>query len=190
MSPCSLFLGRTLRTRLDRLRPDVGARIVLYQDKQKAHHDRHSKYRELKIRQPVWARNIREGPRWVQGIVADRVGPLSYLIKLPDGDLWRRHIDYLQEGDMVVQSPLHGDDLPIPPDPESHTAEVAMQSCPSHLAQVPTATAGAIQSSSNDSQISTDSPASSNLQDSQPVPERRYPSRDRRPSDRYTVNWN
>ena len=28
VSPCSLFLGRTLRTRLDLLKPDVGARVV------------------------------------------------------------------------------------------------------------------------------------------------------------------
>ena len=54
-----------------------------------------SQYRELEIRQPVWARNFREGPHWVQGIVADRIGPLSYLVILPEGDLWRRHIDQL-----------------------------------------------------------------------------------------------
>ena len=106
VSPSCLFLGRNIRTRLDLLKPNVGARVMSQQDKQKAHHDRHSQYRELEIRQPVWARNFREGPRWVQGIVADRIGPLSYLVKLPDGDLWRRKIDHLREGGKVVQSPL------------------------------------------------------------------------------------
>ena len=33
VSPCSLFLGRKLRTRLDLFRPDVGARVVSHQDK-------------------------------------------------------------------------------------------------------------------------------------------------------------
>ena len=80
----------------------------------------------------------------MQGIVADRVGPLSYLAKLPDGDLWRRHIDHFHEGDIVVQSPLHGDDLPIPPDPELHTAEVAFLQCPPCPRQAPTPTAGAV----------------------------------------------
>ena len=68
----------------------------------------------------------------MQGIVSDWVGPLSYLV---DDDLWRRHIDHLREGDMVVHSPLHGDDLPIPPDPESHTAEVAIPQCPPYPTQ-------------------------------------------------------
>ena len=45
------------------------------QDKQKAHHDRHSQYRELEIRHPVWARNFHEGPRWVQDIVAEGSAP-------------------------------------------------------------------------------------------------------------------
>ena len=53
VSPCSLFLGRNLRTHLDLLKPNVGARVVSQQDKQKAYHDRHGRYRELEIRQPV-----------------------------------------------------------------------------------------------------------------------------------------
>ena len=185
VSPSSLFLGRSIRTRLDLLKPNVGARVMSQQDKQKAHHDRHSQYRELEIRQPVWARNFREGPRWVQGIVADRIGPLSYLVKLPDGDLWRRHIDHLREGGEVVQSPLHGDDLPVPPDPESHTAEDEVPRRTPCPAQTSMPAVEPDQPRSKDSPLSTDTSSSlSDLQDSRPVPERRYPSRNRRPPDR------
>ena len=67
----------------------------------------------------VWARNFRDSPRWVQGVVADRVGPLSYLVRLPDGNLWQRHIDHLREGRELTQSSIHGDDQPQPPDPDS-----------------------------------------------------------------------
>ena len=182
--PSSLFLGRNIRTRLDLLKPNVGARVMSQQDKQKAHLDRNSQYRELEIRQPVWARNFREGPHWVQGIVADWIGPLSYLVKLPDVDLWRCHIDYLREGE-VVQSPLHGDDLPVLPDPESRTAEDEVPRRPPCPAQAPMPAVEPEQPRSKDSLLSTDTSSSlSDLQDSRPVPERRHPSRNRRPPDR------
>ena len=93
------------------------------QAKQKEHHDRHSRYRELSINQPVWIRNFRDAPRWLQGVVVDRVGPLSYLVRLPDGNLWRRHIDHLRDSHEVMQSPRHGDDQPHPSDSESVAAE-------------------------------------------------------------------
>ena len=56
-------------------------------------------------------------------MVVDRVGPLSYLMRLPDGNLWRRHIDHLRDSHEVTQSPRHGDDQPQPPDSESMAAE-------------------------------------------------------------------
>ena len=185
VSPSSLFLGRNIRTHLDLLKPNDGARVMSQQDKQKAHHDRHSRCRELEIRQPVWARNFRKGPRWVQVIVADRIGPLSYLVKLLDGDLWRRHIDHLREGGEVVQSSLHGNDFPVPPYPESRTAEDVVPRCPPCPAQAPMPAVEPDQPHSKDSHISTDTSLSlSDLQDTRPVPERRYPSRNRRLPDR------
>ena len=50
------------------------------------------------------AKNYREGPQWMPGLVVDRKGPLSYVIQLESGLMWRRHIDQLQlEPDRVVQ---------------------------------------------------------------------------------------
>ena len=74
--PSSLLLGRQLRTRLDLLSPTVQDRVERQQAKQKEHHDRHSRYRELSVNQPVWVRNFRDAHRWLQGVVIDRVGPL------------------------------------------------------------------------------------------------------------------
>ena len=31
-------------------------------------------------------------------MVADRLGPLTYLIQLPDGTLWRCHVDHVRHG--------------------------------------------------------------------------------------------
>ena len=42
---------------------------------QQEHHDRRNRFRELSTNQPVWFRNFRDGRRWLQGVVADRMGP-------------------------------------------------------------------------------------------------------------------
>ena len=101
VTPSSLFIGRELRTRLDLLSPDVGGRVRDRQATQKAYHDKHSRLRELRVGQSVWARNFRDGPTWVPATIADQVGPLSYLVQLSDGGLWRRHIDHLRTGQDV-----------------------------------------------------------------------------------------
>ena len=43
------------------------------------------------------ARNYRVGPIWMPGTVVGRNGPLSYLIKVNGGQLWRCHINQLRE---------------------------------------------------------------------------------------------
>ena len=43
------------------------------------------------------ARNLRPGPKWVPGVIVQRLGPLSFLIKTRDGQMWRRHVDHLKE---------------------------------------------------------------------------------------------
>lgn len=95
VTPCSLFVGRDLCTRLHLLTHDVGAHVREKQTQQKGYHDRHSHTRELCVGQPVWERNFRDGPGWVSAVVSDRVGPVSYLVQLRNGDLRRRHVDHL-----------------------------------------------------------------------------------------------
>ena len=45
------------------------------------------------------AKSYRAGPGWLPGTVIERNGPLSYLIKVSGGQLWRHHIDQLREVD-------------------------------------------------------------------------------------------
>ena len=81
----------------------------------------------------MWTRNLREGQKWISGVIVDRLGPLSYLIHLPNGELWRRHIDHLrgssnepttscQEGSTIVPPTVDSSDdfisLPTLHDPE------------------------------------------------------------------------
>ena len=92
---CMLFMGHSLRTRLDILRPDSAARVLEKQAQQKEQHDAHACERKLGIGQAVMARAFSSSTRWLPGVVTRQIGPLTYLIQLTDGTVWRRHIDQL-----------------------------------------------------------------------------------------------
>lgn len=70
---------------------------------------------EFFVGQRVLVRNLRDGPRWLQGTVIERKGPLSYLVQLTSGTVWRRHIDHMLES---VDSPLEETVTPEPVTPE------------------------------------------------------------------------
>ena len=64
MSPSALLLGRTLRTRLDLLKPNAGRFVRQQQNCQKTRHDLHSRRQVFFIGEKVWVLNMRRGPRW------------------------------------------------------------------------------------------------------------------------------
>ena len=97
MAPCVLFLNRDLRTRFHLLRPDISGYVTSQQAKQKAHHDLHSRSRNLWVGQRVLVRNYRPGEDWIPGTVIDRKGPHLYTVQVANGLLWRQHIDQLKE---------------------------------------------------------------------------------------------
>jgi hypothetical protein len=64
--PCTLFLGRSVRTRLDLLHqmfPESNQAL------QKQQYDRHSCERKFTSGERVMVRNYRQGPAWTQGTV-------------------------------------------------------------------------------------------------------------------------
>ena len=106
VSPCELFLGRRLRTRLDLLLPDIRRKVTEKQLSQKIAHDRHASPRGLLVGQRVMARNMRPGERWVPATVLSKQGPVSYLVQRPSGEYWKGHIDHLR----VWEPPLLGEE--------------------------------------------------------------------------------
>ena len=68
-SPAHLRWGRSLRSHLDLLRPDVATRVHLAQSRQKNQHDQHSRTRGVKLGDAVSVRN------YCQGV---EVGPWNY----------------------------------------------------------------------------------------------------------------
>ena len=94
--PCVLFLGRNSRTRLDLLRPDRERTVTNKQAHQKNQHDLHSRYRVIAVGQRVFVRNLQSKLPWLPGRVIQTLGPVSVLIKLEDGRVWKRHIDHVK----------------------------------------------------------------------------------------------
>ena len=64
--------------------------------KQKVYHDNTSRARNFDIGDAVYARNYSTGPKWLSGRVQKRTGPVSVLVKLSNGQIWRQHHDQLR----------------------------------------------------------------------------------------------
>ena len=174
-TPSEMFLKRKLRTRMDLLKPDsrVQTRVSEKQGSQKRDHDRHSTQREYRVGETVMARNYRDGPKWVEGVVVERKGSLSYVVQVNHGMLWRRHIDQLRNGPIPAQQMDSDVEIPTGPEPEEREEEQTHE--PEN---------GGCESPGN-----TASQTENNS--TEPEPEaadssiRRYPSRVRQPPERY-----
>ena len=94
MAPAELFLQRQVRTRLDLLKPSVEDHVHDQQLEQKRYHDRHVQERSFQVGQPVLARNLREGAKFVRGSVTRKLEPANYEIMV-QGHVWKRHGDQL-----------------------------------------------------------------------------------------------
>ncbi len=99
-APCTLFLGRCLRTRLDLVRPDLEQRVAEKQFIQKNRHDQHAGYWEFGVGQSVLVKNMRPGPDWIPGVILSQLGPVTYLVDLGEGRSWKRHVDHLKRSEM------------------------------------------------------------------------------------------
>ena len=77
------------------LRPNLDSAVCEAPAKQKQYHDEHSRPHDFLPGNNVWARDFRDNAtKWISGVVLQSVGPLSYMIQLDDGTLWKRHVDH------------------------------------------------------------------------------------------------
>ena len=89
-SPSELMFRCTLRSALDLMKPDLQARVQLYQDRMKAHHDHKAKERCFEEKEQVHARNFGPGQKWVSGEITSITGPVSATIQLDDSEVQRK----------------------------------------------------------------------------------------------------
>ena len=134
----------------------------------------------------MWARNFRDGPKWISAVVSDRVGPLSYLIRF-DGEMWRRHIDHLRSGsDQLSDEDTHesldfpvasgGNEMPQPRDTSVATP------LPEETQPADVPHSGNMDNRRTDQNSSDTTFRSSDSKNLSSAP--RYPSRVRKPPDR------
>ena len=95
-TPAELLMGRVLRCPLDLLHPNTRSSVYKAQMHQKTHHDKHARPRAFADQDPVFVRNFGKTPTWIPGVVMEQTGPLSYIIKLGNNQLIRRHIDHIR----------------------------------------------------------------------------------------------
>jgi hypothetical protein len=96
LAPSELLMKRQLRTRLDIMRPDVGKTVEQAQKRQQTNYRSSQQTREFKEGDLVWARNYREGDKWIPASVATRLGPLTYKVRVNESLVWKRHVDQLK----------------------------------------------------------------------------------------------
>ena len=79
------------------MRPDYGVNAYSGQASQKEYHDSCSKDTHFSIGQKVMTRNFLQGTPWLPGVVKECCGPLTYMVEVESGVLWRRHVDHIKD---------------------------------------------------------------------------------------------
>nr|XP_023665672.1 LOW QUALITY PROTEIN: uncharacterized protein K02A2.6-like [Paramormyrops kingsleyae] len=97
-TPAEMLMGRRPKSRLDLLRPDMKEKVGRKQEKQKEGHDLQARERLLKPGDNVYVRNFSSHPKqpWLPGVILMQNGPVSFVIKLTDGRVFRRHQDHVR----------------------------------------------------------------------------------------------
>ena len=152
------MMGRSLRTRLDFLRPNLDSKGLSQQAQQKQYHDNHSRSRSFAVGDKVLAENFRSGPKWVPGTIVDCLSSVSYQVRVHEGMIWRRHVDHLLHSAQKEEN--------FPSDPPNTTSSDDFTMLPDV-------------SSSDSSEADTVAPSQLT------TTERRYPQSIRRPPQRY-----
>ena len=134
------------------------------------------------------AKNFDSGDSWIAGVIAQQLGPLTYLVDVSGGRLWKRYVDHLKEFNPPPPSstivPETEVDIDLPPFSTSIRAEDV-----SDAIVPPEPTPDANETNTPESDLSpppklTPSRASS-VPEMTPTPPRQYPSRSHRPPARF-----
>ena len=79
-TPAELFMNRMLCTCLDLIHPDVERSVNTSQGLQKANYDKKVKVARFVITQHIMAKNFRDGPTWLPGVIVEQLGVLTFLV--------------------------------------------------------------------------------------------------------------
>ena len=171
-SPAMLLMKRPLRTRLDALRPSLRDTVEAKQQHQaqgKAFLSPH----EFAIGEAVMVKDyrVRGSNRWVPGVVKSKPGPLNYKIEVAPEVIWSRHVDQVRNGHATIDPGTVGVTAEMLQ--AGDIAAATTTESPSKL-NSSSVSAAATATSTEENPTSTKTPVKAE------VPERRYPTRERR----------
>ncbi|XP_045451571.1 uncharacterized protein K02A2.6-like [Melitaea cinxia] len=92
--PAKILLGRSVRTRLDRIKPsreNLVLRAQQYQQRAAG-----GSHRTFNVGDTVWYRAYQGQSKWLQGRVKDIIGSTDYEIETTEGTVVHRHIDQMK----------------------------------------------------------------------------------------------
>ena len=112
-------MGRRLRTHLDLMNPDVGARVTDRLVSQKVQKDKNARPRSYQVGDQVYVRNFGTGDKWVPGVMLASAGPRCVNITLSNQQVVRRHLDQVRgrNADVPTTDDSHLD-IGSDPDPQ------------------------------------------------------------------------
>ena len=143
-SPAQMLMKRKPRSRLSLIMPSTQARVLSKQSEQKAYHDKACKPRDFYCGDPVYAENFGHGANWLPGVIETRTGPVSFVVRLQDGRVVKRHQDHLRlrhpersghVEDKVPEMPtvlagINRESMPTVPEPPNPSIVVEHQGMP------------------------------------------------------------
>nr|XP_018907427.1 PREDICTED: uncharacterized protein LOC109037282 isoform X3 [Bemisia tabaci] len=97
--PSLLFIGRTTRTRLDAMHPNLKIMVNQRQDNSFP-----KKLRSFRINQEVMFRSYNSPKPWLRGVISAKLGALHYLVKYKNQE-HKRHIDQLLSCGITLDHP-------------------------------------------------------------------------------------
>ena len=143
-------MKRRLRSRLDLIHPDVTKKVESKQEKQKLTHDTKQPIRKFTVNDHVLVRNLPfSNPKWLLGVIVKVTGPLSYVVRLSDEKIVRKHVDHIIQRNSSSITPVDADDLAVsdsgvPPTPDEDTSANPVSPPPNEVSTDSSVTVSAI----------------------------------------------
>ena len=114
-SPAEMLMNRQPCSHLDLLHPNVEAKVIEEQVRQKLRYDGLSKERQFKVGDKVFVRKAPGLSTWLAGSIVAAKNSTSYQVVLEDGSELLRHVDhichcYTKDTDNITSAAVHGDD--------------------------------------------------------------------------------
>ena len=144
--------------------------------------------------QSVMARNFGSGSNWVLGVIVRQLGPVTYLVDVSEGRVWKRHVDHLKElvpdHDLSASESDFDMDIPSTATPENLPSEEPVDSTTNGDSSQPEP-ANSPSSSGTASPSTAGASTESTATNSQTPPPRHYLSRQHQPPSQFgdTQTW-